>query len=243
MNVTFGSGNRIVVPKQIRDEMCLETGEVLNMYIDNGNIIISRTEQNSNTINILHQFPKIQTKNEQQILEKLPQNVKNIKIIDGVKIVSNLEEGEKFSKKYYSPCKLVIRTKNAYLKKFCEACKGTLLDEYGENYNCPYKQNSIKETKVTDIVNNLKDNVKVLDTIIDNKTEKLRKEQELQKLLKEGKKSIVPISSPRGHLKCHHCGEFLQKGFLVDNTFYCKNCTVENFKKYFKKYKKLKEEI
>lgn len=247
MNVTFGAGNRIVVPKQIRDEMELQIGQILNIQIKDGKIILSRDYNESDLSKEYIETTDI----------KKESNVNSTKVVNGVKIVSNLTEGEKFSKKYYSPCKLVIRTKNAYLRKFCDACKGSLLEDFkDESHECPYikqcsqieiqpncKEEVVNIDNIKNTVTEIQNNVKVLDSIIEDRTKKLKLEQELQSLLKEGKKSIVPVSTPRGHLKCEHCGEFFQKGFLIDESFYCKGCTKESFRTYFIKYKKLKEEI
>jgi len=180
MEITLGSGYRITIPREIRDELQLKECSKLYMSIQNGNIIIStsnieiepqKTEENIN-IKETKEIEKEENQPKRQI---------------GVRqIVSNLEEGKNFSKKIYSDCGLVIRTKHSYMDKFCEDCQGKLAYEYGVlDHPCKYinipERVEIEEPKkeekpVKSIIKKLSENVKKLDQKIDKKIDTIEKE-------------------------------------------------------------------
>lgn len=240
MNVTFGSGNRIVIPKEIRDSLNLQVGTLLDISIKDGNIVLST----SNT----GEQKDISTDTKKDI-----ESINKVSYVGGIKIASNLEEGSKYSSKYYSPCKLVIRTKNSYLRKFCDRCKGLLTKQYNLDESvCPYiskctddgvKQDERVESTKTSTVEEQKSTIAKIPEVVKKPDSKTLKQKQAELLIKEGRKSITPISSNRNHFKCKECGEFYEQGFLVNDVFYCKGCTVKNFKKYFIKLKKFKEEM
>lgn len=67
---------------------------------------------------------------------------------NSIKIESNLKESENYSRKVYSDCGLVVRTKRKYISKFCDACQGTLLVDYPDipENNCIFfKQSEPKQ--------------------------------------------------------------------------------------------------
>lgn len=174
MEVTLGSGFRITIPREIREELQLKEGTKLSMNIQDGKIILDF----DNIVEI-----KIPEKKEPRV-EYQNEHKKQI----GVRqIVSNLEEGKNFSKKIYSDCGLVIRTKHSYMDKFCEECQGQLAYEYGVlDHPCKYinipERIEIEESKeekpkpIKNIVQKLTDNVKKLDKTIDTKINKIEKE-------------------------------------------------------------------
>ena len=43
---------------------------------------------------------------------------------------------------------------------------------------------------------------------------------------------IRPISFTEGMKRCSGCHEFFEDGFYLDNLFYCKKCTVKDFKNF-----------
>ena len=188
MKVTLSSGNRVTIPKVVMEELNLSLGQSLELEIRDGVITINpqinSTEDNIKQIE--SQIPE--TKENKPIKEhKLIERPKNYKTltVNGIKIESNLEEGSKFSRKIYSDCGLVIRTKRNYLDKFCEACQGELayqngvLDHPCKYINIPERveiEEPKKENPVKSIVKKLTDNISKLDKKLDNKIDTIEQE-------------------------------------------------------------------
>ena len=173
MEVTLGSGYRITIPKEVRDQLHLKEGIKLFMNVQDNKIILSFDDVN------------IPIKTEEKEIDKPQDKVK--KSNNSRSIVSNLEEGKKFSRKVYSDCGLVIRTKRSYMNKFCEDCQGQLAYEYGVlDHPCKYinipERIEIEDSKpekskpVKTIMQKLTDNVKKLDKSLDKKINKIEKE-------------------------------------------------------------------
>lgn len=243
--VTFGVGNRVVIPKTASSMLGWNTGDKLKLVIENNKVYLQPvTEQN-----------KIENK-DNTIKQGKPV------VVGTRKIVSNLEEGEKFKTKYYSPCKLVIRTKNRYLKEFCNDCKGLLVKDCKEKQHlCPYydvqqpkeqltkvkEENTIKVTKkqpvqkVTQKVTQkeLKQNVEKLDNILTEHIKTLVDPNLIKEVKKEGKNIIQAIKSENRYFQCQNCEQIFAKGFMINNEFYCKDCTKQHFKKFLDKYKQV----
>lgn len=249
--VTFGTSNRITIPKHITDKLNLTLGTKLQLEVQDNQIILTIPKETD----IQKQPIKKSVDTDTQTQKKSNKGTKKIKI------VSNLEEGQHFSKKYYSECKLVIRTKNRYLKDFCSVCRGQLVTQQKDLVyrSCPYIK---KPTQ--NIIQKLTDNVNKLNKVIDDKIQDTKKEivntenkikpklkqkevsQDIliTKLKKYGNKTILPVTYHHGNVsKCKDCGALFSKGFLVNDSFYCKDCTVINFKKYLKLYKKYSKEL
>lgn len=71
----------------------------------------------------------------------------------------------------------------------------------------------------------------------EEKTKKEPDEDELHKIMKEQynhiKNTVLkPITFAVGMKRCHGCGEFFESGFYLDTLFYCKKCTVKDFKNF-----------
>lgn len=127
MRVMLTQRNQITIPKNLVSELGLELGKFYELKICEGKIELDITKNYDEM-----EEPKvaIQESNEGIINEK--------KSTNNIKIVSNLEEGAKFSRQVVSDCGLVIRTKRSYLTKFCEVCKGQLAREYNlDDSRCP----------------------------------------------------------------------------------------------------------
>ena len=168
MKITLSSNNRITIPKTIINELNLTIGQQLDLIIEDGRIILS-TEEIHSKESIKEEDKIIETKEletnivEEEILDSnnIPENRPVIKTTNNIKIESNLTEGEKFSRKIYSECGLVIRTKNSYMNKFCEACQGELSKQYGvDKHPCKYikeSQNKIENSNL-EILKQLENN-------------------------------------------------------------------------------------
>lgn len=239
--VTFGVGNRVVIPKTASSMLGWNTGDKLELVIENNKVYLQPvTEQN-----------KIENKDN---------TVKQSKpvVVGTRKIVSNLKEGEKFKTKYYSPCKLVIRTKNRYLKEFCNDCKGLLVEDCKEKQHlCSYYntqqtkeqpiksevETTIKVTKKQPIQKvtqkELKQNVEKLDNILSEHIKTLVDPDLIKEVTKEGKNIIQAIKSENRYFQCQNCEQIFAKGFMINNEFYCKDCTKQHFKKFLDKYKQV----
>lgn len=170
MEVTLGSGYRITIPREIRDQLQLKEGSKLQMIIEDNKIIISIDNIEESLKSTKEEGSKSETK----------------RVIGIRQIVSNLEEGEKFRNKIYSDCGLVIRTKKSYMNKFCEDCQGQLAYEYGVlDHPCKYvniperievEEPKTEEKPVKSIIQKLSENVKKLDRKIDKKINVIEKE-------------------------------------------------------------------
>lgn len=239
--VTFGVGNRVVIPKTASSMLGWNTGDKLELVIENNKVYLQPvTEQSKieNKVNIVKQSKPV--------------------VVGTRKIVSNLKEGEKFKTKYYSPCKLVIRTKNRYLKEFCNDCKGLLVEDCKEKQHlCSYyntqqtKEQSIKSEVETTIKvtkkqpvqkvtqKELKQNVEKLDNILSEHIKTLVDPNLIKEVKKEGKNIIQAIKSENRYFQCQNCEQIFAKGFMINNEFYCKDCTKQHFKKFLDKYKQV----
>lgn len=239
--VTFGVGNRVVIPKTASSMLGWNTGDKLELVIENNKVYLQPVA-------------------EQNKIENKDNTAKQSKpvVVGTRKIVSNLEEGEKFKTKYYSPCKLVIRTKNRYLKEFCNDCKGLLVEDCKEKQHlCSYyntqqtKEQSIKSEVETTIKvtkkqpvqkvtqKELKQNVEKLDNILSEHIKTLVNPDLIKEVKKEGKNTIQAIKSENRYFQCQNCEQIFAKGFMINNEFYCKDCTKQHFKKFLDKYKQV----
>lgn len=138
--LTIGSDRRTTIPKNVADQINLKPGRYDVQYID-GKIVIdlNTSEVQENTL-INKQKP--------------------VKSVKGIKIESNLHESENYSRKVYSDCGLVVRTKKKYITKFCDVCQGTLLVDYPDisQNKCIYFKSEIKQsTDNTDNTNDIND--------------------------------------------------------------------------------------
>lgn len=241
MKVKISARNMITIPKDIRDKLNWNSGDNLELKLDGNNIIISKSND----------------KEEVKIAVKSKNNSKK----GLIKIVSNLEEGQNFSKKIYSECGLVIRTKRKYMNKFCEECKGQLAAEYGpENHPCKFyneimnstkeKSNTVKQSRkiIDELINNVNKVQSKLDkrieiinnsestSIVELENTKVKTNKHKNKLVTTSDTTIQPIAF-LDYKKCGGCGEFYDSGFLLDNVFRCKKCTIDDFSNYLKNNK------
>lgn len=144
MRIRIGTGNRITIPKQFMLDNDIEANRDYEMKYIDGKIVID-----------VSGIAFKETQDVQSINKEYTQdNVSK----SSIQIVSNLEQGEHFSRKVYSPCNLVIRTKRKYLDKFCEQCKGKLYNDYNlQDSSCPYISKSISDdvcVNNSDVANN-----------------------------------------------------------------------------------------
>lgn len=244
MKVKLASGNRITIPKPFIQEHNLIEGQYLDLQMIEGKLVLTFLNTDS-----------------QPQIDKSKATKQTNKATKQIKLVSNLEEGQSLSKKYYSDCKLVIRTKNSYLKTFCEKCQGLVeRDNKTENYICSYNlhlnkpkdvpiQQPVKEIKNTTILKHkeqtaqeIRQNVNKLSRIINTKIERIKQsEQNLDKPIQlstviKQDTPIIPIRS-RGVNKCVSCGEFHKNGYNIEDSFYCRSCTIKEFNKFLKIYR------
>lgn len=56
------------------------------------------------------------------------------------------------------------------------------------------------------------------------------------------KKTVLrPVVYTEKVKRCSGCHEFFEKGFLLDNQFYCKKCAVNDFKNFLEIRKEVEE--
>lgn len=164
MRVMLTQRNQITIPKNLISELNLELGKYYELDIKNDQIILD----------ISHVYDEIEG-TEVQPIKTIPSSIKST-----IKIESNLEEGKNFSRKVYSDCGLVIRTKRSYLNKFCEACQGQLAEQYGiENHPCKYCVPDNVKPDNSNVIENIQKNINTLNTKIDQDIEILSSKEYL----------------------------------------------------------------
>lgn len=212
MQVKFSSTNRITIPRDVIEELKLEPGMILDLEVVDSLIVMKVKDSK------IYKNDKMQQEtenNNQEIEVKKPKNMK---------IVSNLKEAENFYRKCYSSCGLVVRTKNSYVDKFCEQCKGELLDDFEGEYNCPYANDNLKKKPIVQKIN------------------KQQKVQPSETFKIESNKTIKFVWLDKNFLSCVKCKELHNSGVLLNGKFNCYSCAKTDFIKYFKEYKKIGEE-
>lgn len=238
MKITVSAGNRITIPKQLCNQLNINPGDSLDIIVDRDSLVLNKVNRSDDG--------------------KVSSNCQTCSTKHARSIVSNLEEGKKFKTKKYSECGLVIRTKTKYLNQFCEDCKGQLALEYGVlDHPCKYNnipqrveiENNIEDKKASSkkIINELVKNISKIQTNLDknindiskSKSAHIVKSRNKNKLCTTGDTIIQPIYNTE-YIRCEGCGEFFNSGFLLDNVFRCKTCTMEDFQKYLNKNKKQK---
>lgn len=225
MKIRLSNDNRLYLPKDIITQLNLKGGQYLNILIENNKIIL--TADSSETM----------------LNNKIENNLQEVKLnntdkpLNKIKIESNLKEGSKFSRKIYSDCNLVIRTKRKYLDNFCEACKGQLAKEYNKEGLCKYLNNN--KVNVKEVVKDIENNKKILEEQLLSKIklEKLKRAEILNK------RTLTPIHYGERYYKCYNCNNLFNKGFLLDDLFYCKKCAIQDFQDYMNLKKELKDNV
>lgn len=240
---------RLTIPQEIREHTNITRDGYIDISFDDttGNIIISSSIKN------------IEIKEEQKIKQENKQKetkVNQVKSKKPRRLEANYMDADKLYKAYYSPCGLLVRTKNSYVKSACERCQGKLVKEYEDRIDvqCGYVdkkairdeivyeitkrvhpeiENVKKQRKeeIETVTNNIKEAVKV----IDKKVKKLNKKDKPKRRTADNT-TIKPIRAGNDMLlKCKECGQLVKSGFYVDKDILCKECTVDDFKKYMKK--------
>lgn len=219
MIVSLTNRNQITIPRDIIRQLGYKTGQPFELQFTNNQFVLTPVIQSSNEkINDLNNKTK-DCVTQPSISNKFTR-----------KIESNLQEGQKFKVKYYSPCKLVIRTKNSYLKQFCKDCDGYLAKQY--NVVCPYKQ--------VHIVSSITKNEAQKNLIQEQSTLTVNKDLK-EDVNKQGKQTVELVRDAKLK-KCVHCGEVDYIMYKVNNKFVCKYCFKKDFKQFYIKYLKLKEQ-
>ena len=265
MDVKIGAGRRITIPAELFKETQFKEGDILDLRYEKGDFILSPKYfliENEETIKKLNKSNEIQEDKSVTLNE----NKSSISNTFTRKIVSNLEEGRKFSRQVLSECGLVIRTKQSYLNQFCNTCQGQLAKEYGiKDHPCRFISEEKSEIDISKdiseikskldnehVINNNTDKIKSIDNInknieilhkkLDSKIEHINKSSEYinkkdnKELQEIGNKILKPIKHTSFRL-CEACGQLYDSGFLIDDIFYCKQCALADFQDYLEKRK------
>lgn len=236
MQVTLTGRNQITIPRNLIKDLGFKPGDEFDLQYDSAN----------KTFNLKFINDKC---NLTSITES--RNSKSNNTQFKRYIVSNLKEGQTFSRKLYSECGLVIRTKNSYLAKFCEECKGQLAKEYGvKDHPCKYINEEVEnkkdcEVKITEIQSQeVKiDKSKIEDVKTKSVESNLNTDIKEEFKSKHNKNTVIEniiLGEEKCYLKCAHCNQFFNKGYLLDKVFYCKDCAKKDFLNYLNKVKKEK---
>ena len=166
--VRVGSEYRLSLTKLFCQEVGINIGDSYEVSVGQDGVLTLYPTIKLNVEN--------QNSNEKTVfIEKGEDDKNNIQVSKNCKkeeFKSNLEEGKNYSKKYYTECGLIIRTKRKYLDNYCDRCRGQLLDNYKDGcYSCKYKSTlvttleepSINEEDTSDRNSLLKDIIRKED--------------------------------------------------------------------------------
>ena len=217
VKVKLSSGNRVVIPMPVVKNLGLNIGDEFILSIESGKIVFTKTGSNIST-----ERPKVADKPIKKTTSK-PNKFKS-------KIYCNLEESKNYSKKKYSECGLVVRTKTRYINKLCEECRGWLACEYNVPDKCRFNRKDNGDAKEIIKSKPKKEEVKKSKP----KKEDLA-EYNNYKLQKRTK--ILPFKS-ENLVKCNSCGELVVSGFLAGYKKYCGDCMKSQFKDFMALYEK-----
>ena len=263
MIIRISSENRISLPKPLVSQYNLQRGDEFEIKFKDGDFILhpinktisvectdTNDYKDTNNNKDTNDY-NIDIHNELEPLEqgtpivndtKLELNtidVATIKLNDSSTFKPNLLAAQNYTKKYPTPCNLVIRTKKRYVEDFCNKCKGDMISEQDRYKYCPYcdepKKNSIiavqvpKETKF--VVNSIVDNVKKLQKSVDSNISEIENEKDSINISTRDT-VISPIAYKHKH-QCYVCEQYYETGFIVDEAhFYCKSCISKDFKNF-----------
>ena len=225
MELLIGQKRRITIPKEIFEQSGLKEGDITNIIYADGKIIITKNTNENKTTNYMSVTPK-QVKME-------PGTNKTNKNTSSIQIVSNIQDKDKYVRSTISECGLVVRSKRKYINQFCEKCKGQLIKDK-QNCKCIYNKNITNEPKLTKtLVNEIKVNTQKLENKLTTDIENFSE----NRVYFKGDTVIEPVKYSSGLQCCTNCEEYFTKGFLLNDDFYCKDCTKQNFLNYMKNRK------
>ena len=244
--------NYITIPAEIRQQLNIKDGDFLDVSVDGNSFIVKHYvedyDPNAKITMELEKKPKSKSKPKQE----KKSTGKKIR-----KIEANFMDAPKLYKNYFSECGLVVRTKNRYVNDFCKDCQGQLALEWEDraDVKCKYLASKTEE-KCKDLEKEINDKKGSRHEEIQNLSKSIKKATEV---LDEQIKELDPPKTKRGRrpkvtskygsdttiikpvysstdefLKCANCNQFVSSGFMLDDTFLCKECTKEDFKKYMK---------
>lgn len=184
MKIHIGVGNRLTIPKQFMLDHDIESNREYNMYFSDGKIVIdvsgadvdnvqtNSTEDNKCDMNVsMHK----------ELIDEETGTDSKYKYT----LKSNIEDADKLSRKVFSPCSLIVKTKRKYVSALCEKCRGYLYNEYKlKDNSCPY-------LIVDDSTNNSCDTEDTQS--IDNKTNVMDKP--IEQVIKDTNSRNTPIDN------------------------------------------------
>lgn len=227
---TLTDSRRVTIPREVFDQSNLPVGIKVDITFDGTRFIIEPLLEADKNREVKKDFFVEKHKIETKKKSNNPEGKRR-------EIVSNLEQGLKYKKQYFSECGLVIRTKNKYLKDFCKDCKGKLVDDYGVDYKkcCNYCGNRNKKQEVSTPKKSTKD--ELIKAITQNAAKINKKIDKKIKDVELDDSTVLEPVKYEDYQSCCNCRTLTQSGFLLNGMFHCKSCAVDDFKKYFIKKK------
>lgn len=229
--------HRLTIPQEIREKANIPRNGIIEIYYDEktGNVVISSK---------LREDEGHETK---------------LNVSSPRKIEANFMDADKLSRTCYSECGLIVRTKNRYVSDFCEDCQGQLAKEWENRVDvqCSYlskksrelrhKQNpKVEEKKIEESKNKDKEKkkeekkkedieIKVIKNLVPTEHKK-RGRPKKQNRYSTGATTLKPVATNGEEaIRCAECGEFVVRGFMLDDDFLCKECAKADFKNYLKR--------
>lgn len=250
--------NRITIPAEVREKAKIQDGEYLDIYYNEklNSIVIDLDKRHFDTKEVLDKWAEKCELKPDKSKKKEP---KKPSVNNRNKIEANYMDADKLYKAYYSECGLLVRTKNSYVKSACERCQGKLAEEYEDrlDVHCSYISKRIDDNKdkskndykteikfddIEDIKKKRKSDIKEISNkikkatkVIDKKVNRLNNQDKPKRCTTDNTLIRPFMAEDNKYLKCNECGQYVERGFLVDDDFLCKKCTTEDFKKYMKR--------
>lgn len=191
--IRIGVRRTLIIPKTICEEQNIDVGDFLNIDIKDGKIILSKVDNidDVNKIKGKERKNKIVKDKEVKLIEiennsllktghKSLKELNDIPLSGSEEFKPNLLESMNYSKKYYSKCGLLCRTKTKYIQNYCNNCRGQMLAKEVRKIYCPYYIDNIKDELSEDfkVITDNQLNTKKVSTTVnknnDNDKNKLR---------------------------------------------------------------------
>lgn len=85
-------------------------------------------------------------------------------------------------------------------------------------------------------IKNISKSIKEANIAIDNNIAKITNKSDEYICIGNSSTTIKPVKADKNQfLKCNSCEQFVKSGFLLDDDFVCKDCTLKDFKEFMKR--------
>lgn len=262
--------HRITIPTEIRNRANILDGEYLDIDLDEntGIITIKRESNVDNKVKSPQSETKVTKNSNIDSKSRKPAAATNKKIeanfMDADKLYNKcfsecgllVRTKRSYVRNACEKCKgKLAEDWSDRVEIHCSYLENKYKDRLNEQDDCRESTNinSIrKQAKkdIDDLSSNIKKAVKSIDNQINDLKDPVSKIGRVKITNRKSKSSkknnlyedtiIEPIAYKDESVRCTKCGLYYSKGFNVGDEFMCKSCTIEDFKDFMKKYRKVK---